>query len=60
MNFSNFQIKPDSEYPEWLWSVHVGPPKTLEELDINTKAYWKKIRQMALRRNNQLMKLRKF
>jgi len=54
------KIKPDSEYPDWLWTIHTGPPKKLEELDPETKQYWRKLRQVALRRNNQLQKLRKF
>jgi Mitochondrial ribosomal protein L37 len=56
----NFQIKPDSEYPDWLWTVHTGPPKTLEELDPETKAYWRRLRTAACRRNNQLQKIKKF
>jgi large subunit ribosomal protein L54 len=54
------KIKPDSEYPEWLWKLHVGKPKTLEELDPNTKAYWRKLRSLGLRRNIVMMKLKKF
>jgi large subunit ribosomal protein L54 len=56
----NFQIKPDEEYPEWLWTLNTGPPKTLDELDPETKEYWKKLRKINLRRNNTLSKLRKF
>jgi len=56
----DIKIKPDSEYPDWLWSLHTGPPKTLSELDPDTKGYWRKLRTEALRRNNQLSKLRKF
>lgn len=54
------KIKPDSEYPDWLWNIYTGPPKKLEELDKETKAYWRKLRQIALRRNNQLIKIKKF
>uniref|UniRef100_A0A182SQC1 39S ribosomal protein L54, mitochondrial n=1 Tax=Anopheles maculatus TaxID=74869 RepID=A0A182SQC1_9DIPT len=54
------KIQPDSEYPEWLWKLHVGAPLTLEEMDPNTKAYWRKLRRMALQRNNKLAKLKKF
>lgn len=46
------KIKPDSEYPEWLWNIRIGPPPKLEELDKNTKAYWRKLRKRELRRNN--------
>lgn len=54
------RIKPDSEYPEWLWNVRTGPPPPLEELDPNTKEYWRRIRKMAIRRNNKLLQLKKF
>lgn len=54
------KLKPDSEYPEWLWTMHVGRPLTLEEMDPDTKAYWRKLRRMALQRNNKLAKLKKF
>ncbi|KAH0534508.1 39S ribosomal protein L54, mitochondrial [Cotesia glomerata] len=50
------KLKPDSEYPDWLWKIHVGKPKTLEDLDPNTKAYWRKLRKQAIRTNNQRLK----
>ena len=30
------QLKPDSEYPEWLWSVKLDGARNLEELDPET------------------------
>ncbi|EAT33961.1 AAEL013771-PB [Aedes aegypti] len=56
----DIKLKPDSEYPEWLWSLHVGKPLTLDEMDPESKAYWRKLRRMALQRNNKLAKLKKF
>lgn len=56
----NALIKADSEYPEWLWNLRLGPPPPLEELDPESKEYWKRVRKMAMRRNNQLAKLKKF
>lgn len=55
----DIKIKPDSEYPEWLWNLRLGPPPTLEELDPNTKAYWKRVRKMAIRQQNRLLKLKR-
>lgn len=55
-----FQLKADSEYPDWLWSLNIDRIIPLEELDPNTKQYWRRLRKMALRRNNQLAKLKKF
>lgn len=56
----DIEIKPDSEYPDWLWTIYTGPPKKLEELDPNSKEYWRKIRQEALKRNNRKAAHRKF
>ncbi|XP_065088316.1 large ribosomal subunit protein mL54 [Ochlerotatus camptorhynchus] len=56
----DIKLKPDAEYPEWLWSLHVGKPQTLEELDPDSKAYWRKLRRLGLQRNNKLAKLKKF
>nr|CAI5867841.1 unnamed protein product [Callosobruchus analis] len=54
------KLKPHSEYPEWLWSIRLDKPPPLEELDPNSKEYWRRLRKMAMRRNNQLQKLKKF
>ncbi|KAL5289093.1 MRPL54 family protein [Megaselia abdita] len=54
------KIKPDSEYPAWLWEINYSRVIPLEELDPNTKQYWRRLRKTALRRNNQLAKLKKF
>ncbi|XP_033109547.1 39S ribosomal protein L54, mitochondrial-like [Anneissia japonica] len=54
------ELKPDSEYPEWLWDLHIGPPQKLEELDPDTRKYWRKIRKMHIKRNNALSKNKKF
>lgn len=49
------KLKPESEYPEWLFTeIHTGPPKKLEELDPDTKAYWRRVRKIALRQHNRL------
>lgn len=55
-----FQIKPDSEYPDWLWELPLGGPKPLDELDPESKQYWRRLRRSALSRNNKMMKLKKF
>lgn len=54
------KIKPDSEYPSWLWTIRTGPPPPLEEMDPNTKQYWKRLRLFGLRRNNRIRGTKKF
>ncbi|XP_063926138.1 large ribosomal subunit protein mL54 [Zophobas morio] len=54
------EIKPDSEYPEWLWKVRTGPPPPLEELDPESKRYWQRIKKTALKRYNKLDQLKRF
>ncbi|XP_032162066.1 39S ribosomal protein L54, mitochondrial [Mustela erminea] len=53
-------LKPDSEYPEWLFQMNVGPPKKLEELDPETREYWRLLRKHNIWRHNRLSKNRKF
>ncbi|XP_016019053.1 39S ribosomal protein L54, mitochondrial [Rousettus aegyptiacus] len=53
-------LKPDAEYPEWLFQMNVGPPKQLEELDPETREYWRLLRKHNIWRHNRLSKSRKF
>ncbi|XP_066199892.1 large ribosomal subunit protein mL54 [Saccopteryx leptura] len=53
-------LKPDSEYPEWLFQMNVGPPKKLEELDPETREYWRLLRKHNIWRHNRLNKNQKF
>ncbi|KOC59779.1 39S ribosomal protein L54, mitochondrial [Habropoda laboriosa] len=52
------KLKPDSEYPEWIWNIRTEPLK-LEDLDPNTKQYWRYVRKQAMKRNNQRIKYRR-
>ncbi|KAH8372866.1 hypothetical protein KR009_007003 [Drosophila setifemur] len=54
------KLKPDSEYPDWLLTLNTDRIIPLEDLDPNSKQYWRRLRKLALRRNNQLSKLKKF
>lgn len=56
----DIELKPDSEYPEWLWTIRTGPPPPLEEVDPESKEYWRRIRRMAMRQNNKLAQLKRF
>lgn len=59
-NGKDVEIKPDSEYPEWLWTLRTGPPLPLDMLDPDSKEYWRRIRVLGMKRNNKLSKLKKF
>ncbi|KAL1514065.1 hypothetical protein ABEB36_003388 [Hypothenemus hampei] len=54
------KLAPDCEYPDWLWNIRTGPPPPLESLDPNSKDYWRRIKKLAIKRQNELMKLKKF
>ncbi|KAK7475130.1 hypothetical protein BaRGS_00033622 [Batillaria attramentaria] len=57
---SDPELKPDSEYPEWLWSLRLDrQPADLNELDPDDYAYWRRLRKLTLRHKNQLMKVSK-
>lgn len=56
----DIKLRPDSEYPEWLWSLRTGPPPPLEEIDPNSKEYWSRVRTLGRRRLNKLKQLQKF
>lgn len=54
------EIKPESEYPDWLWTIRTGPPPTLDQLDPDTKQYWRKVRKLSMVRNLKLAKLKNY
>lgn len=52
-------LKDDHEYPDWLWELRLERTAlTLEELDPDTKAYWRKVRSMDIKRTKLLEKSR--
>ena len=50
------KLKDDSEYPDWLWTIPLRPPK-LHEYDPNTKEYWEKAAIVGRQRENKLSNL---
>ncbi|XP_015366867.1 PREDICTED: 39S ribosomal protein L54, mitochondrial [Diuraphis noxia] len=56
----DIELKPDSEYPDWLWNLNIDGPVPLKELDPNSKQYWLRVRKLSMRRNNLLNKLKRF
>lgn len=59
-NGEDIELKSDSEYPSWLWNIRTGPPPPLEEMDPNTKQYWRRLRLLGLKKNNKERATRKF
>ncbi|XP_067410278.1 large ribosomal subunit protein mL54 [Emydura macquarii macquarii] len=53
-------LKDDAEYPHWLFQMHLGPPKKLEELDPETPQYWRHLRKQNTKLRNKLSKNKKF
>ena len=52
------KIRPDSEYPDWLWTINTKRPlPPLEEQDPNTKEYWMQVQRDMRRHRNRLMKV---
>jgi large subunit ribosomal protein L54 len=52
------KIKPDAEYPEWLFTLSVDQGPSLNEMDPDTLEYWARKRRVALRHKSKLMKNR--
>uniref|UniRef100_K7G4I0 Large ribosomal subunit protein mL54 n=2 Tax=Pelodiscus sinensis TaxID=13735 RepID=K7G4I0_PELSI len=53
-------LKDDSEYPDWLFQMHIGPPKKLEDLDPETLEYWRHLRKLNTWHRNKLSKNKRF
>ena len=54
---SDPEIKPDQEYPEWLWNLRTERGgQELCELDPNTMAYWKRLSNLTSQRNARVSK----
>ncbi|NWX94195.1 RM54 protein, partial [Nothoprocta pentlandii] len=53
-------LKPDSEYPAWLFEINLDPPKKLEDMDPESLEYWRRLRKYDTWRRNKLKKGKKF
>nr|SVE76168.1 EOG090X0KWJ [Daphnia hispanica] len=56
----DIHLKPDSEYPEWLWTLRLTKPPPLEEMDQNSIQYWRRLRKLNNQRQSRLMRLKKY
>uniref|UniRef100_A0A914XJM3 Large ribosomal subunit protein mL54 n=1 Tax=Plectus sambesii TaxID=2011161 RepID=A0A914XJM3_9BILA len=54
------EIKPDSEYPEWLFKMDLSAPRDLEDLDPEKDGwlYWQKLRRRQWEQNKRLEELK--
>lgn len=51
------ELKPDHEYPEWLWSLRTERGgQDLSELDPNSMTYWKRLNKLTSQRNARVSK----
>eukprot|EP00794_Sanderia_malayensis_P009516 gene9516-10504_t len=48
-------LKPDSDYPDWLWKLQTKP-LPLEEISKDDRLYWRRLSKMKIRRQNSLRK----
>lgn len=44
------KLKPDSEYPDWLWSLRTGPKPNSWELEKGTKEYYQRLAEEGIDR----------
>lgn len=50
------ELKPNSEYPDWLWTLSLDRGPSLDEMKPDTLEYWTRKRRIALRYKNKLMR----
>ncbi|KAH9508571.1 39S ribosomal protein L54, mitochondrial [Bulinus truncatus] len=49
------ELKPDSEYPDWLWNLRVERcAPNLSELDSDTPAFWKRLARLNHVHNSRI------
>ena len=54
------ELKPDTEYPDWLWKMNIKRPRpTSDELDYGTLEYFKTLEKEAEVRFRSQMKFEK-
>ncbi|XP_068599913.1 large ribosomal subunit protein mL54 [Brachionichthys hirsutus] len=54
------ELKPPEQYPDWLFQLNLGLPKTLQEMDPEDWQYWRRLRKENIWRSNRLHKGKKF
>lgn len=55
----DIKLKPDSEYPDWIWKMNLGKDPDLDELDPNTIEYWEKLHVLSKLRYNKFLRLQR-
>lgn len=46
------KLKPDAEYPSWLWDLRLGPKPNSWEMEPGTKEYYLRLKEEEVARNN--------
>lgn len=54
------ELKSYNDYPDWLLSVHVGPPKTFKDVNPDTREYWYLVEKAQKAHNEQIVGEKKF
>ncbi|KAI1287423.1 39S ribosomal protein L54, mitochondrial [Halotydeus destructor] len=52
------KIKDDSEYPDWIWTMNLGPPLKAAEVEYGTRDYWEKLAFESNIRVKRFMKVK--
>ena len=55
----DIQLKPDSEYPDWLWDIHTGPPKKITDMEPGSKEYLEALKKINIKKALKLKNLSK-
>ena len=54
------KLKPDSEYPDWLWTLKTERGVVpLEELEYDSEKYWRRLKELHTERKKKLRRIRR-
>lgn len=50
------KLKPDSEYPDWLWTLRTDGAVPLHEMNPGTIEYWERVKALQLTEHRRQLK----